>query len=281
MNNYCEFSTYSKKINKIDKKIIEKQLFDYNTEVTRINISSSKIAKKLNKDIGIYTNIFCKEDDFLTNIHFDFLSNLLIDEISKFLKIFNLKIKDRPKIFVVGLGNSNITADRLGSLVVNKVISTSFELENNNISGKYFADIFSLSPSVASYNGIYTSKIVKALCSELKPDLVVLVDSLSCKNIEILGKTFQLSSSGLTPGSEIGLKQPKINKKLLNTPVLTIGCPLVCRLKDINKHVNVDRILTLKDIDIVVKKCANIIAYSINKCFHSLSKEEILFLSKE
>lgn len=281
MNNYCEFSSCIKNINKIDKNLIEKQSFEYHTEVTRININNQENAKLLNKDVGFYSTIFSKDIDFLTNKHFDFLSNLVINEIKKFLTLLNIEMSNKPKIFVVGLGNCNITADSLGTLVVNKVISTSFELENRNISNKFFGDVFSISPSVTSANGIFTSKIVKALCKEFKPDLVVLIDSLSCKNVEILGKSFQFSTSGLTPGSEVGLKQPKIEKKLINTPILTIGCPLVCKLQNIDKFTKDDKLLTLKDIDVVVKKCADIIAYSINNCFHNLKKEEILYLSKE
>lgn len=281
MNNYCEFSFLLQNTTNSLKGLLTRQIKNNNTEITRIKINNNKIAKLLKKDKGYYTTIFCKEFDFLTNQHFTFLSDIVIKEVKNFLSLLKIDISAHPKIFVAGLGNVNITADSLGILVTNKIISTSFEIENKTISDKNFANVFSIAPSVATYNGVYTSQIIKAICQEFKPDLVVLIDSLSCKDIEILGKTFQLSTSGLTPGSEVGLSQPKINKQLLKVPVLTIGCPLVCNLKNINKNTTDSRILTLKDIDIVVKKCADIIAYSLNKCFHNLKKDEILFLSKE
>lgn len=281
MNNYCEFGFCEKKTNKNPKILTKKQIKRYQTEITSVNVNSKKIAKLLEKDEGVYTTIHCKDFDFLTNEHFDFLTEIVIREIKKILNLIKIKLDNSLKIFIVGLGNKNITADSLGSLAANKVISTNFELEKNNISNKYFANIISLAPSVTSNNGIYTATLIKSICNDFKPNLVVLIDSLSCKNVSYLGKTFQLSSSGLTPGCEVGLQQPKLNKKLLKSAVLTIGCPLVCSVKNINTSLCDNRFLTLKDIDIVVKKCADIISYSLNKCFHSLKKDEILFLSKE
>ena len=219
MNNYCEFGFCEKKTNKNPKILTKKQIKRYQTEITSVKVNSKKIAKLLEKDEGIYTTIHCKDFDFLTNEHFDFLTEIIIREIKKILNLIKIKLDNSLKIFIVGLGNKNITADSLGSLAANKVISTNFELEKNNISNKYFANIISLAPSVTSNNGIYTATLIKSICNNFKPNLVVLIDSLSCKNVSYLGKTFQLSSSGLTPGCEVGLQQPKPNKKLLKSAV--------------------------------------------------------------
>ena len=159
--------------------------------------------------------IYCEKFDYLSNNYFDFLVEILNNELSKLLNAFSFKNKDL-KFFIVGLGNNNITADSLGCLVVDKILSTTKDIENKKISKNNFGNVFTLAPSIASKNGIYTSQIILSICKELKPDIVILIDSLSCKDISFLGRTFQLNTCGLIPGCEIGNKQPKISKKLLD-----------------------------------------------------------------
>ena len=105
---------------------------------------------------------------------------------------------------------------------------------------------------------------------------------MSCKDINFLGKTFQINTCGLTPGCEVGNKQPKICKSTLKTPVLAIGCPVVSNLSNIVKTSKFDPVLTLKDIDIAIKKYADIISFTLNQIIHkNLNKNEIIFLTKE
>lgn len=280
MNIYCEFENLKENLDKNKKFSVKKRKEKNNTTITNIEINSKKVANSIKKDIGKYTTIYSEKFDYLSNNQFDFLVNILKEEISKLINSYSFKSKDL-KFFIVGLGNNEITADSLGYLVANKVLSTTKDIENKNLSKNNFGNVFSIAPSIASKNGIYTSQIILSLCKELKPDIVILIDSLSCKDINFLGRTFQINTCGLTPGCEIGNKQPKITQKLLKTPVLAIGCPVVSNLSNITKINKFDPVLTLKDIDIAIKKYADIIAFSLNQIIHkNLNKNEIIFLTK-
>lgn len=283
MNIYCEFENLSEFKKNNEKFLIKKHLKKLNTTISYVNISNEKQEKFLNKNKGTYVTIHTKNYDYLTNKDFDYISLLLKEEILKLIESLHIK-KDLSKIkyFIVGLGNNEITADSLGNKVVNKILCTTKEIENNNISSNYFGNVFCLSPSIASKTGVYTYNIVKSICKELKPDIVILIDSLSCKNIHYLGKTFQINTCGLTPGCEIDNKQPKICFSTLKTPVLAVGCPVVINLSNITKTSSFNPVLTLKDIDIAIENYAEIIAFSLNSVIHkNLSKKEIIFLTKK
>ena len=278
MNIYCEFT---KLVSKANNGIIlsSKEYDTLKTKLTNVELTSLKASQKLKKDIGFYSTIFCEEYNYLTNEGFNFISSLLSSEIKKIINK-ELASNPHPKYFIVGLGNSSITADSLGVKVTNKIISTSINLKNGNLSSNNFGDVFSLSPSVASKNGIYTLTIIKAIVKELKPDAIIIIDSLSCKNIKNICRTFQVNNCGLTPGCEIGNKQPKIDKSNLKIPVISVGCPVVTNLSNIVKKPAYDHILTLKDIDIAINRLADIISFAINKVVHpKLKDEEIIFLS--
>ena len=283
MNIYCEFENLNEISNKRTNFISKTKLRKLKTTITKVEIKTKKQSLVFKKDKGLYTTIFCEEFDYLSNYDFDFLTSILQKEIEKSLKTI-LKNKDNEnlKYFVVGLGNIDITADSLGPKVVDNILSTYKDIEDKKISNKIFGNVFTLSPSIASKNGIYTYQIIKSICKELKPDVVILIDSLSCKNINYLGRTFQINTCGLTPGGEIENAQPIINKTSLKIPVLAIGCPVVTNLSNLQFSPEFNPVLTLKDIDIAINKYSDIISFSLNKIIHkNLTKNEIIFLTKK
>lgn len=282
MNIYCEYENLVKNDKKLKNTIIKKEKKPRNTTITRINLNDNTLAKRLDKKQGLYSTIFCEKFDYLSNKDFEFLTKLLIKELKSLFKELNISTKPYPKYFIVGLGNYDITADCLGVYVINKLISTTKDIENGSLSKDIFGNVFSIAPSISTKNGIYTFEIIKSLTKELKPDVVILIDSLSCKNINNMLKTFQLNTVGLTPGCEIGNKQPTINEESLSVPVISIGCPTVINLKSISNKQKINPVLTLKDIDIAINKCADIISFTLNKVIHkNLSDNEIIFLTKK
>ncbi|MBQ9792708.1 MAG: GPR endopeptidase [Clostridia bacterium] len=283
MNIYCEFENLSDFSKNSEDFLTKKSIKKLKTTVTYVNISSKKQSKLLGKNKGFYTTIFSKDYDYLTNRDFSHMSDILTEEIKNLIKKLNIKKEcSNLKFFIVGLGNNQITADSLGFRVVDKILCTTKDIENKNISEDIFGNVFSLAPSIASKTGVYTFNIIKSVCKELKPDIVILIDSLSCKNISYLGRTFQINTCGLTPGCEVNNRQPKIDYFSLKIPVIAIGCPVVINLSNITKTSDFNPILTLKDIDIAIKNYAEIIAFSLNKVIHkNLSKNEIIFLTKK
>jgi len=277
MNNFCEFSEKKHTNNYPNKIIKNKKYKTLNTNISYINLTSKNIANLFKKDVGKYTNIIFNEFSYFSNKDFNFITTTLKKEIEKYIKDLNLEM-DNITYFIVGLGNHEIEADKLGYMVAKKIISTNIKTNEKN---KFFGNVFSLSPSTASNNGVYTAEIIKAVTNYFNPDIIFLIDSMSCKNIEIIAKTIQISNVGFTPGGEIQNKQPSITKGYLSKPVITIGCPLVSDLKNINNKLE-SKILTIKDISIAVEKFATIIAYTVNKLIHkNLTDNEIIFLMKD
>ncbi len=269
MNNYYEVFTpkNSGKKRQIYQKLYKKEHI--------IVERKTKIDKNFTE---YYSSVLFNDNNFW-RLNIESACNIIIKEIKFCLR----KICSAPKIlnkfFVVGLGNSDIVADRLGTIVCKKIITTCDNIKNSLIDREIFASVFSLAPSITQNNGISTASIIKTITDEFKPDLVVVIDSMCCKNLKYLFNTIQISTSGLTPGSVFKTKQEKLDSKFLGVPVISVGCPFVFNLKTLKNSFN-NTILTSINIKEITKKYANLIAYSLNRFFHNkLTKQEIKFLS--
>lgn len=259
------------------KKSTKKQ-YIYEKKYKKNSVTLQRSKKENKALVDYFSSIVLKSLNF-TKADFSFVSNIIIREI-KFCLKKKYKINKISNIyFVVGLGNNEVCADKLGTSVCNKIISTNYNLQNNLIDKKLFSNVFSLAPSITKQNGISTSLLIKTISDEFRPDIVFVIDSMCCKNLNYLFNTIQISTSGLTPGSIEKTSQRKISSNFLNIPVISIGCPLVFNLKDItNKQENI--ILTSIEIEEITKKYANLIAYSLNRLLHNkLTKKEVEFLT--
>ncbi len=151
------------------------------------------------------------------------------------------------KILVVGLGNDKFVADSLGPCV----------LEQINANDK----LIIFEPNVFGVTGINSVDAIKAITKLTQPDTVIVIDSLVSATPSRIGTNYQICTSGITPGSGIGRNNQTINQKLLGVPVLAIGVPVCTIMTTVP-----DRIYHVvpKDIDVVIRDCATMIAKSIN-----------------
>ena len=149
---------------------------------------------------------------------------------------------------------------------------------------KRLKSVCAITPSVLGVTGIETASIVKGVVEYVKPDIVIIIDSILSKSYNYIGKCFQVSNVGLVPGSGVDNAQNALNENTLKTPVISVGVPLVVSAQNIVSEYLEDEIqelenliVTSKDIDILVKNCANIVATSINLAIHNkMSFDEIL-----
>ena len=90
---------------------------------------------------------------------------------------------------------------------------------------------------------------------------MIVIDSLVSASPSRIGTNYQICTSGITPGSGIGRDNQTLNQKLLKVPVIALGVP-VCTImtSDKNKIYHV----VPKDIDMVIRDCAHLIARSLN-----------------
>ena len=139
---------------------------------------------------------------------------------------------------------------------------------------------------VLGTTGIETIEIVRGIVDNIKPKLVIAIDSLCSKNIDRINKSIQISDTGIIPGGGVGNRQEELSKETLGVPVIGVGIPTVldaatividtlqvCEI-DISEDVIVDKmmlndfnfIVTPKEIDSLIENMTTIVSEGINMC---------------
>lgn len=125
----------------------------------------------------------------------------------------------------MGLGNRNIVSDALGD----KVVSQINVARAHDTTAK--AKLCAISPGVLGTTGMQTSKIVSAIADKINPSVVILIDALATSCAKRLGCSFQISNSGISPGSGVGQEKERIDKSILGVPTICIGVPMMLSLR--------------------------------------------------
>lgn len=125
--------------------------------------------------------------------------------------------KSEQRVLLACLGNPDIQADMLGKIV--------FDKTNNFCLQK--AGIFKLCPNISLFTGIQSGDLIKMVVEREKISLVVLIDSLTTSSLDRLGKTIQLVSGGMTPGSGVNRFGVPIDEKFLKAKCISIGTPFM------------------------------------------------------
>lgn len=128
--------------------------------------------------------------------------------------------KEVKTVLVVGLGNAGMTADALGPETAKQVRATRAYLETGE-------GMAALSPGVMAQTGMESAEIIAGVCRQIKADAVIAIDALAARSSFRLGKTIQLTDTGIQPGSGIGNSRQLMNREMLGVPVIAIGVPTV------------------------------------------------------
>lgn len=70
-------------------------------------------------------------------------------------------------------------------------------------------------------------EVIKGIVENIKPKLIIVIDSLASKSIERISSTVQLSDTGIVPGAGVGNARNEISEKTLGIPVIALGVPMV------------------------------------------------------
>ena len=199
---------------------------------TTVDVLNENGATALSKEIGKYITMEIKDIKYLEEKDKNKIINTLSNEIK------NLIGEDKTKsILVVGLGNMYVTPDSLGPKVVQSVDITRHLINfAKDLVEPDTRSVSALSPGVLGTTGIETSEIITSVCNEVKPDIVIAIDSLASSSINRLGTTIQLSNTGITPGAGVRNKREGINQNTLNVPVIAIGVPTVVDMATITSE---------------------------------------------
>lgn len=143
-------------------------------------------------------------------------------------------ISKKDGILIVGLGNKEVTPDALGPKVIQEIDITRHILTYEpQILKDDTRPVSAVSPGVLGTTGIETLEIIKGIVDNVKPKMLIVIDSLASKSIERISSTIQISDTGIVPGAGVGNKRKELSKNTLGIPVIAIGVPMVVDLATI------------------------------------------------
>ena len=264
-----------------DGVAVEKADYGDDVKVTRIEITSRAGEMRMQKPMGNYITIeadgILEERDGIK----DKVENVIAAELKKLIK-FHYYLN----VLVVGLGNTTVTPDALGPEAASKIRVTNHLFDMFEADGDdEMSRVSCLVPGVTAATGLETAEIIKK--TELvKPEVIIVVDSLAARNIERVSTTIQISDTGISPGAGMGNKRTGINSETVGARVVAIGVPTVIDATTIIRDALADNIdsaekvekyieeydrhmiVTSTDIDMLIKDFSDIIANGINKTLH-------------
>lgn len=243
-------------------------------EISRLCVKNERARQALGKDIGTYITIelpsltdnFSDTDERLTTIGL---------EIRRLLPVNGL-------LLVVGLGNEEITPDSLGPKTASRVLATRHitgEIARSTGLDK-LRPVAVMHTGVTGQTGIETGEFILSIVKRIRPNAVIAVDALASRRLERLGRTLQISNTGISPGAGVGNHRTKINKETIGVPVISIGVPTVVDVQTLasdllgsefeseavnNLAPNGRQMVVIpREIDLLTERASRLIAFSLN-----------------
>ena len=218
-----------KKANKLENEIpgVETESTEEgDIRTTRVKIIDENGANALGKPIGSYITIDIKNLRIAQREEIEKAAQSLSKELKA---LYEKHLKEQQEdILVVGLGNMQVTPDALGPKVITSIDVTRHLL---NYAPQYLEPntrpVSALAPGVLGTTGIETQEILKGVVDNIRPKMLIVIDSLASKSIERISSTIQIADTGIVPGAGVGNKRKELSKESLGVPVIAIGVPTV------------------------------------------------------
>ena len=232
----------------------------------KVQITNISASKELSKPIGTYITIQFGNLAILSDL--TEIKNAIIKALSELLP------KKRESVLIVGLGNDDITPDAIGPLTADLILATRHigsQLANDLGLGG-LKSVSAIIPGVLGKTGIEALEIIKGTVERTKPSAVIVVDALAARRTERLCRTVQLCDSGISPGSGVQNARKEISEKVLGVPVLAVGIPTVVDVASLivdftgqnTPQTMESMMVTPKDIDLLVRRSAELLSDSLN-----------------
>lgn len=252
------------------------------------NIQSSyiKVLQKenaLGKEIGDYVSV--QFDELFDHDQREDIIDEVCKQLQKMLRSMKLKVK---KVLVVGLGNRFITSDALGPEVSDDILVTSHYYANEDKKMlKGTRNVAVIQPGVMGQTGLESYAIVKSVCQQFAPDLIIAVDALATRSISRINRVIQINNTGIQPGSGVGNHRSALTQESLGIPVIAVGVATVTSigailsdllsestlnqqdlLEELSKRQQLDLVVTPKSMDDELKQLVYLVSESINRFIH-------------
>lgn len=265
-----------------DDGLIIKENSIKNIKITSIEVINKKGEQAIKKPKGHYITIEAKRFD----------TGLPVDrELAKIISDELLKLIPQGNALICGIGNEKITPDALGPESISHILATRHIGEElaKSIGFDNLKSVTAISPGVLGQTGMETGEIIKAVIDKVKPDFAIVVDALASRTIKRLGKTVQISDTGIVPGSGVSNARNELSRKTLGIPVIAIGIPTVVDantlINDIADNDTVYKgakqmIVTPKEIDLLISHSSRLLSHAINCALQpDIDEDSLLMLT--
>ncbi len=270
---------------------------------TTVNIDTEEAACRLGKQRGAFVTICC-----------DNLPKCGADTRQRVAELMSDALRDmlpgQGEILVIGLGNRRVTADALGTRVVESTLVTRHLRQNvpDDLKGR-LRSVCAAAPGVLGVTGMETAEMVQGIVEHVKPTAVIAIDALAAMETARIGTTVQITNTGISPGSGVGNHRLGLTLDTLGIPVIAIGVPMVVYASTIAKdalsillkelqmpfsdhtdavdaltdrvsaHTLGEMVVTPREVDELLSNLAEVLSMGINMALQpKLSKEEIPIL---
>ena len=271
-----------------------------------VKVETEEAARALEKDRGAY----------ITLSH-PALSRLDTEErkeiIQSLARVIRQLTPECGDILVAGLGNRHMTADSLGSRVVEELLITRHmkDVTGDEIKNR-LRGVCGIAPGVLGVTGMETAEMIRGIVEHVRPAAVIAIDALAARESCRIGATIQVTDTGIRPGSGVGNHRAGLNRDTLGVPVIAVGVPMVVYaaviardafsllfrdmempeeehaqavdslVERITRHGLGDLVVTPREVDEMVGRVARLLADGLNLALQpGLSLEEIQYLSHD
>lgn len=258
--------------------VLCEQLSIGSVSVTRMTVVNEQGEKTLRRPKGRYITVEAPP----------FVSDYEINDDCRVAVSTELRsmLPENGAVLVCGVGNTEITPDSYGPRAGAEVLSTRHIGGELEPLGK-LRSVAVICPGVLGQTGMETGEIIKGVADKINPSAVIVIDALAARSLDRLGRTVQLSDTGLIPGSGVGNAREELSEKTLGIPVISLGVPTVvdaCTMvSDFGgscKNSKAENMMvTPKEIDLIISHAARLTAHSINCALQTdISPEDLLML---
>ena len=214
--------------NEIDGIESEKEEIDKNLKIERVFITNENGEKAVGKPKGTYVTIDIKNLKIARDEEIQKASDVLTSELSK---ILDKHVTRKEEMLVVGLGNVYATPDSLGPKVINEIDVTRHLIKYlPQYVDENTRNVCAIAPGVLGTTGMETLEILKGIVENVKPKVIVVIDSLASRSIERISSSLQISDTGIVPGAGVGNARAELSQSTLGIPVIALGIPSVVEL---------------------------------------------------
>ncbi|MDD3410529.1 MAG: GPR endopeptidase [Eubacteriales bacterium] len=267
---------------------------------TRIRIETQRAADLLGKRMGNYVTLEYGDLPKCEPQKQQQIARLVCQSVFDMLP-------ENGEILVVGLGNRNVTADALGTRVVERMLVTRHLRQTmcDSVQRK-LRGVSAIAPGVLGLTGIETAELCRGLVQHVQPSAVIAIDALAAFESERICTTIQITDTGIDPGSGVGNHRLGLNEETLRVPVIAVGVPMVvyastiardamahlldeyhlsehreasdALLHQVSDGVLGDMVVTPREIDELVLSIAEVISSGLNQALHPAMDSDSLHI---